>query len=289
MVIISEKHTCVVWRLAWINKKDTGLVPFCPQTFGFGYIIIWENWALVVVFPNKSPWWKYSILVPCFMVMFARGCQGWLPSGCSRLRSWALRIIFVGSVCAHVSFSLAILVPGPYTPCGACCAHVWRLPVPSLVLCEVHYFPAPALLTWLWGGLLCPWSARPLVPLVCAVSGEPVEHLRVLSECCWLCRLRFRFCNVNPGLFYLLLTSGYCFRFFCSFANKVALTKADLQGREGSYSHYHFGLKDAPCNPWYLSFRGLQAVTPLRQLPLWGGGWNQCSSKRVTETPHPCM
>lgn len=39
-----------------------------------------------------------------------------------------------------------------------------------------------------------------------------------------------------PGLLYLLLTSGYCFRFFCSFANKVALTKADLQGREGSCS-----------------------------------------------------
>lgn len=46
-----------------------------------------------------------------------------------------------------------------------------------------------------------------------------------------------------------LLTTGYCSRLFCSFANKVALTKADLQGREGSCSHFTPWTERCPVSP----------------------------------------
>lgn len=147
--------------------------------------------------------------------------------------------------------------------------------------CFVKPSVLPPLLCWRGSDEAC--SALVHASPVCAVSGEPVEHFDCLFEWCWLCQLYFHFCNV--ALVYLLLTSGYCFRLFCSFANKVALTKADLQGREGSCSHYHFGLRDALCNPRYLFFKGLQAVTPLGQHQFWGGGWTPCSSETVAENP----
>lgn len=135
-------------------------------------------------------------------------------------------------------------------------------------------------------GLLHPWSVHSLSVLSLE---KPVEHLKCLSEWCWLCRLCVHFCDVTPRLLHLLLTSGYCFRLFCSFANKVALTKADLQGREGSCSHYRFGLKEVLCHPWDLFSRGLQAVTSLGQRWSWGGGWTLCSLQTVAESPDRCM
>lgn len=158
-----------------------------------------------------------------------------------------------------------------------------------------NYFSGPCawgLAAWMWEGscyhclcfvkssvsllLLCcrgsdkACSTPVCASLVCAVSGEPVaSQLSVWVMLVMPTVPSFLYCY--PGLLYLSLTSGYCFHLFCSFANKVALTKADLQGREGSCSHYHFGLKDALCNPWYLFFRGLQAVTLLGQQQLWEG------------------
>ena len=170
---------------------------------------------------------------------------------------------------------------------------------------------ALGLAVWLWGGpcdcCLCSVQFSVSLPLLCqSSSGEACSTLVCASPClCCLwrtCRafqlsvrvmlvmlIVFSFLWCSPGWLCLLLTSGYCFRLFCSFANKVALTKADLQGREGSCSHYHFGLKDVLCNPGYLFFRGLQAVTPFGQQRLWGGGWTLCSSQTVAENPDHCM
>lgn len=55
----------------------------------------------------------------------------------------------------------------------------------------------------------------------------------------------FIFSDVTLVLSAVLLTSGLLFRFFRFFANKVELTKADLQGREGFCFPCQFGLKDA--------------------------------------------
>lgn len=67
----------------------------------------------------------------------------------------------------------------------------------------------------------------------CLLLVSPIS-LKWAYGLCWLSQfLLIYFCRRYPGLSAILLTLIYCFRFFRSFANKVELTKADLQGREG--------------------------------------------------------
>lgn len=166
---------------------------------------------------------------------------------------------------------------------GVGCVDGGRLLWPLLVLCLVQCPPALALLTWLWQGLLHPVLC---IPRLCCLW----RTCRAFKLSVWVMLVMpnvFSFLSCYPGLLYFLLTSGYCFHLSCSFANKVALTKADLQGREGSCSHYPFGLKDALCNPWYLLLGGLQAVTPLGQQQLWEGA--ELCSEKMAENPDQCM
>lgn len=137
----------------------------------------------------------------------------------------------MGFECAHLSFSLA-------TPClsllagclGVGCVCVGRLSLPIACALSSSLFPCPSSTDLAGGGLLCSGLCIPLsvLSLVTLESISSVCLSDVGYADCICC-----VCNVTL-LTRLELTSGYCFRFFCSFANKVALTKADLQGREGS-------------------------------------------------------
>lgn len=75
---------------------------------------------------------------------------------CSKVFLWALNVHICLSVWPHTAFLSRLSVLG-------LAVYVWEdSSCPLLVLCQVHCFPVPALLTWLPGGLLCPGLRIPL-------------------------------------------------------------------------------------------------------------------------------
>lgn len=128
-----------------------------------------------------SPWRTGPVRAPQSLVAFSGGykecSEATLPSLTPRCADLFFLWAWLG--CAHVSFSLAthhpdflMLIPShgesfSWTIClGVGCVDVGRLLLSLLVLCRVQCFSAPALLMWLWRGLLRP---GPRIPHVCCL------------------------------------------------------------------------------------------------------------------------
>ena len=151
MVNTWQKHHSSFWDWHKWSKRTSFWCLFCPQPFGFSYIFINKSSCLVA--PNhlaQMPLVQMPICSATFLGVIFRRLHGLLPSDSSMLNSYMCRIIFVGSGCAHVSFSLTmhypyslmfILTDGGsffWTIClGVGCVYGGRLLWPLLVLCQV--------------------------------------------------------------------------------------------------------------------------------------------------------